>query len=34
MEYSFNVKNVTEGVINWIREWFEENGNCFMTYIK
>ena len=26
MEYSFNVKNVTEGVINWIREWFEENG--------
>lgn len=22
----FNVKEVTEGVINWIREWFEENG--------
>ena len=29
MEYSFNVKKVTEGAINWIREWFEENGkNC------
>ena len=26
MEYSFNVKKVTEGAINWIREWFEENG--------
>ena len=22
----FNVKEVTEGVINWIREWFEKNG--------
>jgi NAD+ synthase len=22
----FNVKTVTEQVINWIREWFEENG--------
>ena len=22
----FNVKEVTEGVINWIREWCEENG--------
>lgn len=29
MEYKFNVEKVTEGVINWIREWFEENGkNC------
>ena len=26
MGYEFNVKKVTEGVINWIREWFEENG--------
>lgn len=26
MEYNFNVKTVTEGAINWIREWFEENG--------
>lgn len=26
MEYKFDVKKVTEGVINWIREWFEENG--------
>lgn len=26
MGYSFNVEKVTEGVINWIREWFEENG--------
>ena len=23
----FDVKKVTEGVIEWIREWFEENGN-------
>ena len=22
----FDVKKVTEGVIEWIREWFEENG--------
>ena len=29
MEYKFNVEKVTEGAINWIREWFEENGeNC------
>ena len=26
MGYSFNVEKVTEGVINWIREWFDENG--------
>ena len=26
MEYKFDVKKVTEGAINWIREWFEENG--------
>lgn len=26
MEYKFNVEKVTEGAINWIREWFEENG--------
>ena len=26
MGYKFNVKEVTEGAINWIREWFEENG--------
>ena len=29
MEYKFNVEKVTEDAINWIREWFEENGkNC------
>ena len=27
MGYKFNVEKVTEGVINWIREWFDENGN-------
>ena len=26
MGYKFNVEKVTEGAINWIREWFEENG--------
>ena len=26
MGYSFNVEKVTEGVINWIREWFDQNG--------
>ena len=26
MGYSFNVEKVTEGAINWIREWFDENG--------
>ena len=26
MKYSFNVEKVTEGIITWIREWFEENG--------
>lgn len=26
MGYKFNVKEVTEGAINWIREWFNENG--------
>jgi NAD+ synthase len=26
MGYEFNVEKVTEGAINWIREWFEENG--------
>ncbi len=26
MGYEFNVEKITEGVINWIREWFEENG--------
>lgn len=34
MGYKFNVEKVTEGVINWIREWFEENGkecNCFVA---
>lgn len=34
MGYKFNVEKVTEGAINWIREWFEENGkecNCFVA---
>ena len=34
MGYSFNVEKVTEGVINWIREWFDQNGkgcNCFVA---
>lgn len=26
MGYEFNVEKITEGAINWIREWFEENG--------
>ena len=26
MEYKFDVKKVTEGAINWIREWFDRNG--------
>lgn len=26
MGYKFNVEKVTEGAINWIRNWFEENG--------
>lgn len=26
MGYSFNVVKVTEGAINWIREWFDQNG--------
>lgn len=26
MGYKFNVEKITEGAINWIREWFEENG--------
>ena len=26
MGWKFNVKEVTEGAINWIREWFNENG--------
>ena len=26
MGYSFNVEKVTEGAINWIREWFDQNG--------
>ncbi len=26
MGYKFNVEKVTEGAINWIREWFNENG--------
>ena len=26
MGYKFNEKEVTEGAINWIREWFNENG--------
>ena len=24
MGYKFNVKEVTEGAINWIKEWFNE----------
>ena len=34
MVYKFNVEKITEGVINWIREWFEENGkecNCLVA---
>lgn len=34
MGYKFNVKEVTEGVINWIREWFDDNGKgckCFVA---
>lgn len=34
MKYNFNVEKITEGVINWIREWFEENGrgcNCLVA---
>ena len=34
MRYEFNVEKVTEGAINWIREWFEENGkecNCLVA---
>jgi NAD+ synthase len=34
MNYNFDVKKVTDGVMNWIREWFEENGkecNCFVA---
>ena len=26
MGYEFNVEKITEGAINWIRKWFEENG--------
>ena len=26
MGYKFDVEKVTEGAINWIREWFDENG--------
>ena len=34
MGYKFNVEKVTEGAINWIRNWFEENGkecNCLVA---
>ena len=34
MGYEFNVEKVTEGAINWIREWFDQNGkgrNCFVA---
>ena len=34
MGYKFNVEKVTEGAINWIRNWFEENGkgcNCLIA---
>ena len=26
MKYNFNVEKVTKEIINWIRNWFEENG--------
>ena len=34
MEYKFDVENVTKGIIEWIRNWFNENGkdcNCFVA---